>query len=52
MASASPDLTALGEADPGVLPGLWCEPVAFWAAPDITASGGWRAYLDSAAAPL
>jgi allophanate hydrolase len=36
--------------DGSSVPGFLCEPVAFEDAPDISASGGWRRFLDSAAA--
>jgi allophanate hydrolase len=34
--------------DGSSVPGFLCEPVAFRGAPDISAYGGWRGYLDSA----
>ncbi len=36
--------------DGSAVPGFLCEPVALQDAPDISAFGGWRRYLDSARA--
>jgi allophanate hydrolase len=54
LVAAVPPPLAIGKvelADASWVPGFVCEPAALVGAPDITAFGGWRAYLRATASP-